>query len=49
MCGDLERASLAGETRGLDQRVVRIRQEYEEVKLAMEAVRSGGEKTYRPE
>jgi CheY-like chemotaxis protein len=49
MCGDLERASLAGETRGLDQRVVRIRQEYEEVKLAMEAVRSGGEETYRPE
>jgi PAS domain S-box-containing protein len=42
MCAELERAGLAGETRGLDQRVARIRQEYEAVRLAMEAVRSGG-------
>jgi CheY-like chemotaxis protein len=42
MCGDLERASLDEQTRGLDQRIVSIRQEYEAVHLAMEAVRSGG-------
>ena len=44
MCGELERAGLAGETQGLEQRIVRIRQEYKAVQLAMEAVRSGGEK-----
>jgi HPt (histidine-containing phosphotransfer) domain-containing protein len=44
MCGELEQAGLAGETQGLEQRIVRIRQEYKAVQLAMEAVRSGGEK-----
>jgi PAS domain S-box-containing protein len=42
MCGELERASHAEETHGLDQRIVRIRREYEAVHLAMQAVRSGG-------
>jgi CheY-like chemotaxis protein len=41
MCGELERAGLAEEAPGLEQRIVRIRQEYETVQLAMEAVRSG--------
>jgi PAS domain S-box-containing protein len=41
MCGVLERAALAGETHGLHQRIVRIRQEYETVHLEMETVRSG--------
>jgi PAS domain S-box-containing protein len=49
MCGELERAALAGETQGLEQRIVRIRQEHEAVQLAMEAVQSGGERTYQPE
>jgi len=42
LCGDLERAGLARETHDLDQRIARIRQEYEAVHLAMEAVRSDG-------
>jgi PAS domain S-box-containing protein len=42
MCGELERTALTGETHGLDERVARIRQEYQAVHLAMEAVRSGG-------
>jgi HPt (histidine-containing phosphotransfer) domain-containing protein len=42
MCVELERASHAAETHGLDQQIVRIRQEYEAVHLAMEEVRSGG-------
>lgn len=42
MCAELERAALAGQTQGLEQRIDRIRQEYEAVRLAMEAVRSGG-------
>ena len=42
MCGELERAGLAEEIEGLDRRVVGIRQEYDAVRLAMEAVRSGG-------
>ena len=42
LCGELERASLAEEIRGLDQKIVRIRQEYDDVRHAMEAVRSNG-------
>jgi CheY-like chemotaxis protein/HPt (histidine-containing phosphotransfer) domain-containing protein len=43
MCRELERAGLAGETRGLEQQIAGIRQEYKAVQLAMESVRSGGE------
>jgi PAS domain S-box-containing protein len=42
MCGELERAAVAGEMHALHQRIVRIRQEYEAVHLEMETVRSGG-------
>jgi PAS domain S-box-containing protein len=49
MCGELERAGLPGETQDLEQRIARIRQEYEAVKLAMEgAMQSSGESTCRP-
>jgi CheY-like chemotaxis protein len=49
MCGELERAGLAGETLVLEQQIVRIRQEYEAVQLAMEgAMQSGGESACRP-
>ena len=41
MCGELERAALAGETHALHPKIVRIRQEYEAVHLEMDAVRSG--------
>jgi PAS domain S-box-containing protein len=41
MCSELERAALTGESEGLDDHVARIRREYEAVRLAMEAVRSG--------
>jgi PAS domain S-box-containing protein len=39
LCGELERAVLANEPHGMDQRLARIRQEYGAVRLAMEAVR----------
>ena len=42
MCGELERTGLSGEVDGTGQRVVRIRQEYDAVRLAIdEAVRAG--------
>jgi len=40
LCGDLERAGLARETGDLHARIARIREEYDAVRLAMEAVRS---------
>jgi PAS domain S-box-containing protein len=39
MCGSLERAGLAGSTDGLGQQIARIRQEYQAVHLAMQALR----------
>jgi HPt (histidine-containing phosphotransfer) domain-containing protein len=45
MCGELERAGRAGEAQGLEQRIAGIRQEYEAVQLALEAMRSGGDRT----
>ena len=41
MCAELERARLAGETQGLEQRIVSIRHEYASVHRAMEALRAG--------
>ena len=49
MCGELERAGLAGENQGLGQQLGRIRQEYKAVQIAMEAVRSGQGSACRPE
>jgi len=43
MCAELERDSLAGDTRPLEQQIARIREEYEALKPAMQAVRSEGE------
>jgi HPt (histidine-containing phosphotransfer) domain-containing protein len=45
MCGELERAGRAGEAQGFDRRIAGIRQEYEAVQLALEAMRSGGART----
>ena len=42
MCGELERTALAEETPALDQRIAGVRQEYDDVRQAMEAVRSNG-------
>ncbi len=42
MCGDLENAGLAGAKDDLERRIACIRQEYEAVHLAMEAVRTAG-------
>jgi PAS domain S-box-containing protein len=40
LCAELERAALAGEIRGLDDQIMRIRQEYAAVQSAMSLVRS---------
>lgn len=40
MCDEIEQAALAGETNGMAERIVRMRQEYEAAQRAMEAMRA---------
>lgn len=49
ICGELERAGLAGENKHFEQLLARIQEEYDAVQAAMKAERSGREGTLRPE